>query len=66
MMERYNNKLKMFSESPDIDLFLVELKRLCEKHNLSISHEDGHGAFEFDVYNECNIEWIECGHDNRS
>ena len=38
--------------------FLEDIKKVCEKHNLSISHEDGHGAFIVEDYNDRNIEWL--------
>lgn len=38
--------------------FLEEIKSVCKKHNLSISHEDGHGAFIVDDYDEFNINWL--------
>jgi hypothetical protein len=33
-------------ENKTIDAFLEEIWTVCEKHNLAISHEDKHGAFE--------------------
>lgn len=38
--------------------FLEDIKKVCEKHNLSISHEDGHGAFIIEDYDNRNIEWL--------
>lgn len=42
----------------NIDLFFEELIKLYEKYNLTISHEDGHGSFIIDNYNEFSIDWI--------
>lgn len=39
--------------------FLEDIKRVCQKHNRSISHEDGHGAFIIEEYNEFNINQLE-------
>jgi hypothetical protein len=39
-------------ENPRIDAFLAEIETVCERHGLSISHEDGHGAFEVVDYDE--------------
>ena len=36
-----------------------EINKVCLKHNLSISHEDGHGSFEIEKYDENNIKWLE-------
>ena len=38
--------------------FLDEIHSVCMKHGLSISHEDGHGAFIIEDYNERNIDWL--------
>lgn len=32
-------------EVPEIDVFLAEIAEVCKKHDMSIGHEDGHGAF---------------------
>ena len=37
---------------------LDEIHSVCMKHGLSISHEDGHGAFIIEDYNERNIDWL--------
>ena len=33
---------------------------MCIKYGLSISHEDCHGAFVIDDYNEDDMEWLMC------
>lgn len=38
--------------------FLEDIKRVCQKHNRSISHEDMHGAFIIEEYNEFNINQL--------
>ena len=38
--------------------FLEDIKRVCEKHSLSISHEDCQGAFIIEDYDEYDIEWL--------
>jgi len=38
--------------------FLSEFEQLCKKHNLSIAHEDTHGAFIIEEFNQFNIDWI--------
>ena len=45
-------------EMPEIDAFLFELAAVCKKHGLSISHEDGHGAFEVENYDEKLSDWL--------
>ena len=38
--------------------FYKELIALYKKYELSISHEDSHGGFIIDNYNEHNVDWI--------
>ena len=38
--------------------FLDQIHFVCMIHGLSISHEDGHGAFIIEDYNEKNIDWL--------
>lgn len=38
--------------------FLEDVVSLCKKHNLTISHEDGHGAFIIEEYDKFNLEWL--------
>lgn len=38
--------------------FLNEIECICKKYNLSISHEDSHGAFIIEKYDEYNIKWL--------
>lgn len=41
--------------------FLNEIDNISKKYNLSISHEDGHGAFIIERYDNFNIRWLkEC------
>lgn len=38
--------------------FLNEIDNICKKYNFSISHEDGHGAFIIERYDNFNINWL--------
>ena len=38
--------------------FLEDINLVCMKHNLSISHEDWHGAFIIEDYCDSNIDWL--------
>lgn len=39
-------------------VFLDEIKEVCKYWDMSISHQDGHGAFILEPYNESNIDWL--------
>jgi hypothetical protein len=43
---------------PAIDSFLDEIKEVCKKHGLSISHEDSQGGFIIEKYSDSNLEWL--------
>lgn len=41
-----------------INLFLNDLQQLCQKYDLSISHEDYMGGFIIENYDPYNIKWL--------
>lgn len=49
---------KKYVELSNVDAFIKEIEEVCRKHDMSISHEDGHGAFIIELYDEYNIEWL--------
>lgn len=63
---RWNGRLSKFMPSdPAVDAFLDEIIQVCQKHNMSIGHEDSHGAFEVCDYEEGMTEWLCNAHDQR-
>lgn len=38
--------------------FFNEIENVCKKYNLSISHQDHHGSFEIEKFDEYNIKWL--------
>jgi hypothetical protein len=44
-MERWNIVLRESEENYEVDNFLKEIVKVCEKYNFSIGHEDNHGSF---------------------
>lgn len=38
--------------------FIEDIKQVCLKHNMSISHEDTGGAFVIEKYFDDNIDWL--------
>lgn len=53
-----------YIENEKVDKFLQEIADVCRKHGYSISHEDGHGAFEIEDFSESNVEWLMAAADN--
>lgn len=62
-MERWSSKKGDNIESKKIDAFIEEVIAVSKKHGLSISHEDGHGAFEIEKFSEANASWLRHAHD---
>ena len=51
-----NNKYIKIPE--DMLSFIKDIIEVMKKHNLTISHEDGHGAFIIEKYDDYNIKWL--------
>jgi hypothetical protein len=59
-MERWNENTDEFvTDTPKIDSFISEIEIVCIRHGFSISHEDGHGSFIIEKYDEDNIKRLE-------
>ena len=62
----WNNRKGDFIKYPEDMLnFLKDVEIVCKKHKMTISHEDGHGAFEIEGYDEFNLEWLAEANDAR-
>lgn len=63
-MKRWNNKQSKEVENSKVNAFLNEIADVCRKHELAISHEDNHGAFEIVNIGKGDIDWILNASDN--
>lgn len=55
----WNSVKKEFVElDENHNSFYDEVENICKKYDLSISHEDIHGSFRIDEYDEENINWL--------
>ena len=61
-MKRWDCRISDRVESKNVDTFLDEIEVVCKKYGFSISHEDGHGAFEIEDFNESDMEWLKYAH----
>ncbi len=61
-MKRWNIEKSEHCECVIIDGFINEIERVCKKHNLSISHEDGYGAFMIGKFREADIKSLASAH----
>lgn len=62
-MKRWAHGKGGYIESAKIDAFIEEVLDVCKKHGFSIGHEDGHGAFEIEKFNESSSSWLRNAHD---
>lgn len=47
-----------YTLAPEAVAFLKEIDDICKKYNLSISHEDEHGAFVLEKYDDLLAKWL--------
>ena len=52
-------------ESPETKAFLDEIASVSRKHGMSLSHEDGQGAFIVEWHHQSNIAWLMEAFDGR-
>jgi len=57
-MKRYRRGKSGSIENKEVDAFLREIVEVCKEHGFSLSHEDTHGAFVVEKYEEGNIQWL--------
>lgn len=58
-MERWEiNSRKEVNTPIYVEKYLEEIDEISKRYGLSISHEDGHGAFIIEKYNKLNIKWL--------
>ncbi len=62
MAKRWSTKASKEVESPEVEAFLKDIDEVSKKHGLSISHEDGHGAFIVERRDEFHIRWLNDAH----
>ena len=57
-MKRHRRGKSGSIENKQVDAFLREIVEVCKEHGFSLSHEDTHGAFVVEKYEEGNIQWL--------
>jgi hypothetical protein len=61
--QRWEDKSNQHVENPRIDAFIEDVIAVCRTHCLSIGHQDGHGAFLIEDFDESNATWLRNAHD---
>jgi len=57
-MKRWDKNLKQYVENEEINRFIDEILAVCNKYNVSISHEDTQGSFIILDKNNETDSWI--------
>lgn len=57
-MQRVQFHLNKMGENEKIDLFIADIIEVYKKHNMTIGHEDHHGSFCIELYDEYMVEWM--------
>jgi len=57
-VKHWNKDTKENEENPKVDSFIDDIIRVYKKHDMSISHEDSHGAFIVTDLTNYNILWL--------
>lgn len=56
---RFDKKLGESIPTPDVDEFLRDVMEVCRKHQMSLGHEDDHGAFiVYRDLKDSHIQWL--------
>ena len=64
-MKRWVNRKNRAEEVAEVDNFLEAIVEVCERHKLTLSHEDFGGAFQVEEMKPSNITWLRNAEDNR-
>lgn len=56
--DRYDVNEKEFVANPKVDAFFKDILQVINKHKLTISHEDVHGAFVVVPANKPDVNWL--------
>jgi hypothetical protein len=61
-LARWHSRKARYVVVEHVDAFIDDLISVCQKHKLSISHEDSHGAFIIEDYSENRADWLRAAH----
>lgn len=54
-----------YGKDPALTSFIDEIAAVCEKHRMSLAHEDGNG-FVVEDFSAANMDWLRAAHDDRT
>ena len=56
--KRWDHTTNTHTHRPDVDAFLRDVLEVCERHGMSISHEDGQGGFIVEAREASLEDWL--------
>ena len=62
-MKRWNSSRGQNVTNKRIDEFLLDIEAVCRRHDMSLSHEDSHGAFIVVPWADSYMKWLYDAHD---
>ncbi len=57
--------MRYAKDDPDLALLIEAIIELCKSQGVSLSHEDGQGAFEFETWTPLHDDWLRAAFDAR-
>jgi hypothetical protein len=57
-MKRWDETTESGVENKAVDDFLHEILAVCERHKMSLSHEDKHGSFIVEKFDKDLADWL--------
>lgn len=57
-MKRWDDNKDDYVEDPKVDAFIEAVLELSRKHGYSIGHQDHHGAFIIEPFDDNNAKWL--------
>lgn len=60
--ERWASDLHRYVQTPKITAYIEEVLAVGQKHGFSITHEDGHGAFEITDHDPFSDQHLAAAH----
>ncbi len=56
--QNWSHAQQKFIDAPHVRAFIDAIETVCRAHNMSIGHEDQHGAFVIHAFTRVNIGWL--------
>jgi hypothetical protein len=66
-MSRWDCNVNKSVDDSAVEAFIDELVEVCRRHNMTLGHEDEHGAFQVNrFFTEGHANWLRSAHIGRT